>query len=62
DAGLRTDISQIRNILKDSWSLHSDKNSDYTFYRIEINGDMSPAKRKGRYLEITKDVVDKILL
>ncbi|KAA6333745.1 hypothetical protein EZS27_017877 [termite gut metagenome] len=62
DAGLRTDISQIRNILKDSWSLHSDKNSDYTFYRIEINGDMSPVKRKGRYLEITKDVVDKILL
>ncbi|KAA6336709.1 hypothetical protein EZS27_015153 [termite gut metagenome] len=62
DAGLRADISQIRNILKDNWSLHSDKNSDYTFYRIEINGDVSPVKRKGRYLEITKDVVDKILL
>lgn len=62
DAGLKTDIFQVRNILKDTWGLSSDKNSDYTFNRIGIDGEIIPLKRKGRYLEIEKSLVEKILL
>jgi hypothetical protein len=62
DAGLRADITQIRNILNDSWDLRPLKNSDYTFYHIGIEGDIIPMKRKGRYLEIARELTDKILL
>ncbi len=62
DTGLKADITQIRNILKDSWGLRSDKNSDYTFYYIGIEGNLIPMKRKGRYLEITRQFIDDILL
>jgi hypothetical protein len=62
NAGLKTDISQIRSILKDSWGLRSDRNSDYTFYWVGSDGEIHPMKRKGRYLEIEKNLVDKILL
>lgn len=62
NAGLKADISQIRSILKDSWDLRSDRNSDYTFYWVGFDGEIHPMKRKGRYLEIEKSLVDKILL
>jgi hypothetical protein len=62
NAGLRTDITQIRSILKDSWGVHSGKNGDYTFYHIGIEGELFPVKKKGRYFEIPRLVVDKILL
>lgn len=62
DSGLKADLNQIRNILKDSWGIASYKNSDYTFYRIGIDGELIPMKRKGRYLEIEKAMVDRILL
>lgn len=62
DAGLKADITQIRNILKDGWGLRSDKNSDYTFYYIGIEGNLIPMKRKGRYLEIKRQLIDEILL
>ncbi|OAV65978.1 hypothetical protein Barb6XT_02168 [Bacteroidales bacterium Barb6XT] len=62
DTGLRADITQIRNILKDSWGLRSENNSDYTFQHIGTEGDLFPMKRKGRYLEVTRELVDKILL
>jgi hypothetical protein len=62
DTGLRTDITQIRNILKDSWGLSSKNNGEYTFYRIDTEGNIFPMKRKGRYLEISRELVDKILL
>ncbi len=62
DAGLKADITQIRNILKDGWGLRSDKNSDYTFYYIGIEGNLIPMKRKGRYLEIRRQLIDEILL
>lgn len=62
DTGLKTDITQIRNILKDSWGLYSERNSDYTFYYIATEGELLPMKRKGRYLEVTRELVDRILL
>jgi len=62
DTGLKTDITQIRNILKDSWGLYSERNSDYTFYHMTTEGELLPMKRKGRYLEVTRELVDRILL
>jgi len=62
DTGLKTDITQIRNILKDSWGLNSERNGDYTFYFIATEGELLPMKRKGRYIEVTRELVDKILL
>ncbi len=62
DAGLRADLMQIRGILRDSWGLRSDRNSDYTFYHIGTEGDPVPAKRKGRYFEVSRELVDKLLL
>ena len=62
DAGLKADITQIRNILKDGGGLRSDKNSDYTFYYIGIEGNLIPMKRKGRYLEVKRGLIDEILL
>jgi len=53
---------QIRNILRDSWGLRSDRNSDYTFYHIGTEGDPVPAKRRGRYFEVGCELVDKLLL
>ena len=62
DIGLRADITQIRNILKDSWGIHSERNGEYTFYHIGIEGELFPMKKKGRYFEINRATVDKILL
>jgi hypothetical protein len=62
DSGLRVELAQIRNVLKDSWGLSPKSNGDYTFYRIDTEGELFPMKRKGRYLEITCEMVDKILL
>jgi Predicted ATPase len=62
DTGLKTDLSQVRNILKDAWGLSSDKNSDYMFYYIGINGEFIPMKKKGRYYEVGEDLINKILL
>jgi hypothetical protein len=61
-AGLKADVTQIRNILKDNWGLRSDRNSDYTFYWIGIDGELIPMKKKGRFLVIEKSLVDKVLL
>jgi hypothetical protein len=62
NAGLKTDITQVRSILKDSWGFRSEKNSDYTFYHIGTDGELFPMKRKGRYFEILRGNIDKILL
>jgi hypothetical protein len=62
DTGLRADVTQIRSILKDTWGIHSEKNGEYTFYHIGIEGDLFPMKKKGRYFEIPHVVIDKILL
>jgi hypothetical protein len=62
NTGLRVDITQIRNILKDSWSIHSEKNGEYTFYHITADGELFPMKKKGRYFEINRATIDKILL
>jgi hypothetical protein len=62
DSGLRADIAKIRNILKDSLDLRSEKNGEYIFYHIGIEGELFLMKRKGRYLEISHITVDKILL
>jgi hypothetical protein len=45
NAGLKTDITQVRNILKDSWKLRTEKNSDYTFYHIGTDGELFQMKR-----------------
>ena len=60
--GLRADITQIRSILKDSWGIYSEKNGEYTFYHIGVEGELFPVKKRGRYFEISRLVVDKILL
>lgn len=62
DAGLKTDLTQIRSIFKDSWGLRSNKNSEYTFYHVGTEGDLFPMKRKGRYYEVPRELVEKLLL
>lgn len=62
DAGLKADLMQIRNIFKDNWNLRSEKNSEYTFYHIGMEGELFPAKRKGRYFEVSRSLVEKLLL
>jgi hypothetical protein len=62
NAGLKTDIIQVRSILKDSWGLRTEKNSDYIFYQIGADGELFPMKRKGRYFEISRGDIDEILL
>lgn len=62
NTGLKTDVTQIRNMLKDSWGLRSDRNSDYTFYWIGIDGELIPMKKKGRFLIVEKSLIDQILL
>ena len=62
DAGLKADLTQIRSIFKDSWGLRSDKNSEYTFYHVGTEGDLFPMKRKGRYYEVPRELVEKLLL
>jgi len=34
----------------------------YTFYHIGTDGELFPLKRKGRYFEVSRLVVEKILL
>jgi hypothetical protein len=62
NTGLKTDITQVRSILKDGWGLRTEKNSDYTFYHIGTDGELFPMKRKGRYFEIKRGDIDEILL
>lgn len=62
DAGLKADLLQIRGIFKDNWGLRSDKNSDYTFYHIGTDGELFPVRKKGRYYEVTRSLVDRLLL
>jgi hypothetical protein len=62
DAGMKTDITTIRSILRDNWGLRSDKNSDYIFHLIGTEGDLFPGKRKGRYFEVSRELVNRILL
>ena len=60
--GLRAEINMVRNILKDNWGLASQKNSEYIFYRIDMDGEIIPVKRKGRYMEVALTEIEKILL
>ena len=62
DTGLRTDIPQVRSILKDGWGIRSEKNGDYIFHHIGADGEIFPMKKKGRYFEINRAAIDKILL
>ncbi len=62
ESGLQTDTNIVRSILKDSWGLNSQKNGEYSFYHIGKEGEITPVKRKGRYLEIALTDIDKILL
>jgi hypothetical protein len=62
NAGLKTDITQVRSILKDGWGLRTEKNSDYTFYHIGTDSELFPMKRKGRYFEISRADIAGILL
>ena len=62
NAGLKTNLTQIRNILKDNWGLNSDHNGDYNFYWSGVIEEFEPVKRKGRFFEIEKSLIDKILL
>jgi len=61
-AGLKADLNQIRNILKDNWGIHSENNSHYTLYWQKYDGELDSVRKKGRFIEIEKSFVDKILL
>lgn len=61
-AGLKADLNQIRNILKDNWGIHSENNSHYTLYWQKYDGELDSVRKKGRFMEIEKSFVDKILL
>jgi hypothetical protein len=62
NTGLKTDTIQVRSILKDNWNILSEKNGDYTFNHIGVDGELFPVKKKGRYFEINRTIIDKILL
>ena len=62
NAGLKADLNHIRNILKDSWGVHSENNSYYTLYLQRFDGELDSVRKKGRFVEIEKSLVDKILL
>lgn len=62
DAGMKADLLQIRCIFKDSWGLRSDRNRDYIFYQVCTDGDLFPVKKKGRYYEVTRALVERLLL
>ena len=62
DAGLKADLLQIRCIFKDNWGLRSDKNSDYIFYHIGTDGELFPMRKKGRYYEVSRSLVERLLL
>lgn len=62
NAGLKADLNQIRNILKDNWKIHSDSNSHYTLYSQKYDGELDSVRKRGRFIEIEKSFVDKILL
>jgi hypothetical protein len=62
DTGLKPELTLIRNILKDSWGLHSGRNGEYQFYHTGPDGDILPVKRKGRYFEIKRETINRILL
>ena len=61
-AGLKADLNQIRNILKDNWGIHSVNNSHYILYWQKYDGELDSVRKKGRFMEIEKSFVDKILL
>jgi hypothetical protein len=62
NTGLRTDITQIRNILKDNWGLSSVHNSYYTLHWLGVDGSLNSIRQSGRYIEIPKSLIDDILL
>lgn len=62
NAGFRADMNQIRNLLKETWELLPIRNSDYFFYWVGADGEISPQKRSGRYFEIKKVLINEILL
>lgn len=61
EGGLKADISQIRNILKDAWKLKSQNNTEYTFYATDPVGELVQQKRKGRYYIIPREIVQRIV-
>ena len=61
DHGLKTDATQIRNILKESWEIASKNNSDYLLHKIDKSGNLISLKSKGRYYIIEREQIDKIL-
>lgn len=62
NAGLKADLNQIRNIVKDNWGIHSESNSYYTLYWLKLDGELDSMRKKGRFIEIEKSFVEKILL
>lgn len=60
ESGLKTDITQIRNILKESWKLKSENNTEYTFYATDSAGELVSQKKKGRFFIIPRTLVERI--
>ena len=46
-AGLKADLNQVRNILKDNWGIHSENNSHYTLYMQRYDGELDSVRKKG---------------
>jgi hypothetical protein len=61
--GIKSDCTQIRTILRDQWNIHPNKNSGhYIFYKFGSDGELIAVKGKGRYYEISREFIDRILL
>lgn len=57
---IKTDITQMRRILKKDWGLTNQQNSNlYQKYTIWSDGDIVAKEAKGRYFTITKEFIYK---
>ena len=59
---IKTDSSQIRNILQDKWGLTPENSTRYTAYLFGGNNDILEIKKIARLYRVSRKQVDKILL
>lgn len=57
---IKTDVTQMRRLLKNEWGLSNQKNSNlYERYSLWSDGDIVSKEAKGRYFTITKEFLFK---
>ena len=59
---VKTDVTQMRRILKRNWGLTNQKNSNlYQKYTLWSDGDIVGKEAKGRYFTISKEFIDEMM-